>query len=120
MLAMLPGTTIETELANISAVEQIFTPMFIPGGLVLSQVAEITGLAPYTIQNWVKRGFLTPPENKKYSKEQLCRIILINALKDVLQIEAVLELIRYCNAFLSQMIPGIYPTPRCTNGLPCP
>ncbi|MFR8526814.1 MAG: MerR family transcriptional regulator [Flavonifractor plautii] len=29
---------------------------------MLSQVASLTGLEPYVIQNWVRRGFVAPPD----------------------------------------------------------
>jgi len=74
--------------------------MFLGGGMVLSQVAAITGLEPYTVQNWVRRGFLTPPEKKKYTLRQLCRIININMLKSVLPIERVCGLLGYINGQL--------------------
>ncbi len=54
----------------------------------------MTGLEPYIIQNWVKRGFLTSPKGRVYSKEQFARIIIINALRDVLQIEKICSLIK--------------------------
>jgi DNA-binding transcriptional MerR regulator len=74
--------------------------MFLAGGMVLSQVANVTGLEPYTVQNWVKRGFLAPPKNKRYSMEQVCRIININMLKSVLPMERICGLLGYINGQL--------------------
>ena len=68
--------------------------------MVLSQVSGITGLEPYQVQNWVRRGFLTPPEKKRYTLRQLCRIININMLKGVLPIEKVCGLLGYINGQL--------------------
>ena len=48
---------------------------------MLSQVASLTGLEPYVIQNWVRRGFVAPPERKRYSRRQFSRIVLINMLE---------------------------------------
>ena len=45
------------------------------GGMVLGQIASLTGLEPHTVQNWVKRGFLSNPVNKRYSCNQFCRIV---------------------------------------------
>lgn len=81
-------------------VEGVFASMFLTGGLVLSQVGQITGLEPYTVQNWVKRGFLPPPERKKYSRRQLSRIIIINMLKGVMPMEQICKLIGYINGQL--------------------
>ena len=52
----IPGTVLKADVA--SAVDQQFSAMFLGGGIVLSQVTGITGLEAYTVQNWVKRGFL--------------------------------------------------------------
>ena len=54
----------------------------------------------YTIQNWVKRGFLSPPQRKRYSRNQLCRIIHINMLKNALPLESVRSLLQYVNGDL--------------------
>ena len=62
MIKLLPGTTVKADISQENIADSIFTPMFLTGGLVLSQVAQLTGLEPHTIQNWVKRGFLAPPE----------------------------------------------------------
>ena len=59
----IPGTVLRIERDNADGVEEMFSSMFLAGGMVLSQVASITGLEPYTIQNWVKRGFLPPPQH---------------------------------------------------------
>lgn len=49
MIGLLPGSTIEVELSRRGIAEDLLAPMFLAGGLVLSQVAEITGLrrTPY-------------------------------------------------------------------------
>ena len=58
---ILPGTVLKAEAEEAGNVEAMFSPMFLAGGMVLSQVSSITGLEPYIIQNWVKRGFISPP-----------------------------------------------------------
>ena len=75
--------------------------MFLAGGMVLSQVSSITGLEAHTVQNWVKRGFLAPPKNKRYDLEQVCRIITINMLKGALPLEKICTLMRYINGDLA-------------------
>ena len=74
--------------------------MFLGGGIALSQICGITGLEPYTIQNWVKRGFLPPPDHKRYNLSQLCRIININMLKSALPLEEICGLLTYINGKL--------------------
>ncbi len=97
----IPGTVLTAPREDAKHIEEQFRAMFIPGGMVLSQVAAITGLESYTIQNWVKRGFLTPPVNKRYTMRQLCRIIHINMLKSVLPLERICSLLGYVNGQLN-------------------
>ena len=97
----IPGTTLEGQRSNADRTDGLFQSMFLAGGLTLSQVASITGLESYTIQNWVKRKFLAPPQNKRYSMEQVCRIIIINMLKGALPLEQICDLIRYINGSLT-------------------
>ena len=97
----IPGTTLIGQRENAHRVDGLFQSMFLAGGLTLSQVASITGLESYTIQNWVKRKFLAPPQNKRYSMEQVCRIIIINMLKGALPLEQICDLIRYINGSLT-------------------
>lgn len=100
MMGTLPGTTVETDLSRTDAAEALLSPLFLTGGLMLSQVAQLTGLEPYVIQNWVKRGFVPPPKNKKYSKRQFCRIAVINLLKDSLRLDQITRLLSYLNGHL--------------------
>lgn len=96
----IPGTVLTAPRAEASHIEEQFHAMFFGGGMVLSQVSAITGLENYIIQNWVKRGFLTKPENKRYSLRQLCRIININMLKSVLPLERICSMLSCVNGQL--------------------
>lgn len=97
---IIPGTVLTAKKDDAVYIENQFNAMFLGGGMVLSQVAGITGLESYTVQNWVKRGFLPPPERKKYTLEQLCRIININMLKNVLPMERICGMLSYINGHL--------------------
>lgn len=94
----IPGTVLQVQ--DTEHIEAQFSSMFLAGGMVLSQVASITGLEPYTVQNWVKRGFLPPPQNKRYTLRQLCRILNINMLKSALPLEKICGLLQYINGDL--------------------
>ena len=96
----IPGTTLTGERENADRTDELFQSLFLAGGLTLSQVASITGLEPYTIQNWVKRGFLPPPQNKRYDMEQVCRLININILKGNMPLEQIIHLMSYLNGSL--------------------
>lgn len=97
----IPGTTLTISRKDACRTDGLFQSMFLAGGLSLSQVANITGLEPYTIQNWVKRGFLSPPHSKRYDMEQVCRIIHINMLKGALPLEGITSLLSYINGDLA-------------------
>ena len=96
----IPGTTLTIQREDAAAIRGQFQALFLGGGIALSQVTSITGLDPYTIQNWVKRGFLTKPEQKRYSLNQLCRVITISMLKGVLPMDRICGLLRYVNGKL--------------------
>lgn len=96
----LPGTVLSVDADRPQAAEEVFSSLFLAGGLVLSQVTQVTGLEPYIIQNWVRRGFLAPPKQRKYTRRQLSRILMINALKSALSIEQICKLLSYINGAL--------------------
>lgn len=96
----IPGTTLQGERQDAPLIKKQFEAMFLPGDMMLSQVSSLTGLEPYTIQNWVKRGFLSAPEKKRYSLRQLCRIVNINMLKPILPLERICMLLGYVNGQL--------------------
>lgn len=93
MSATFPGTTIEVLSLEKGSSRSLFDGIFATGGITLSQVSIMTGLEPYLIQNWVKRGFVTHPVGRVYSREQFARIVIINMLRESLQIERICELI---------------------------
>ena len=96
----LPGTVLSFPSEEAVHIEKQFQNMFLGGGIALSQVANITGLEAYAIQNWVKRGFLTPPEHKRYQLSQLCRILNIHMLRASLPLDKICGLLSYINGRL--------------------
>lgn len=96
----IPGTVLQKPRQEAEHIAEMFSSMFLAGGMMLGQVSELTGLEPYTVQNWVKRGFLPPPEHKRYNLEQLCRILNINTLKSILPMEQICGLMGYVNGQL--------------------
>ena len=93
MSTTFPGTTIETTSLEKGSSRRLFDGIFATGGITLSQVSVMTGLEAYLIQNWVKRGFVSSPVKRLYSKEQFARIIIINMLREALQIDKICGLI---------------------------
>lgn len=98
---IIPGTTLSAQREQAQQVDQVFHSLFLAGGLTLSQVASLTGLEPHTIQNWVKRGFLPPPQGKRYSMEQLCRILNMHILKGNMNLDQIVKLMQYLNGNLA-------------------
>lgn len=88
-----PGTTIEVARLTRGCSDALFDGVFAAGGLTLSQVSVMTGLEPYMIQNWVKRGFVSSPVKRMYSRDQFARIVIINMLRDSLQIDKICSII---------------------------
>ena len=97
----IPGTTLTGKRSEADQTGELFQSLFLAGGLTLSQVCSITGLEPHTVQNWVKRGFLSPPQGKKYTMEQVCRLLNINLLKGAVPIEQIGKLMAYLNGDLA-------------------
>lgn len=96
----IPGTVLQAPVEEAEVIPQMFRSMFLAGDMVLGQVSGISGLEPYMIQNWVRRGFLSPPVGKRYSLNQLCRILNINMLKSTLPMEKICGLLTYINGRL--------------------
>ena len=94
MIQTFPGMTVEASSLKQGCSASLFNGVFATGGITLSQVSVMTGLEPYLIQNWVKRGFVSSPQRRLYSREQLARIVIINMLRESLQIERICEMIR--------------------------
>jgi len=96
----LPGTTIAAGRLETDAAKTLLGYIFGGGPLTLSQVTTMTGLEPYTVQNWVKRGFLTKPEHKTYNRDQFARMIMMNLLRDAMQLDEIVRLFSYINGAL--------------------
>jgi hypothetical protein len=64
---------------------------------IITQIREITGVDGTTLQNWLKRGWVPKPINKCYGKEHLARILIINMMRDTMQLSRVDFVLRYIN-----------------------
>ena len=96
----IPGTVLTIPRQDAHLIPQQIQALFLGGGVALSQITGITGLESYTVQNWVKRGFLPSPIQKRYNINQLCRILIICMLRHTLQMEQICGLLRYINGDL--------------------
>ena len=112
MKRLVPGTTIKfTEQARNAAFSLISPILEATGGLTLSQLSKLTGLEGSTIQNWIKRGWVSSTRGKKYSEQQVLRILLINMLRGAMKLESIVRLMAYINGDVEDtsddIIPGI-------------
>ena len=96
----IPGTVLQASRAEAAYIPQQLEALFFGGGITLSQVTSVTGLEAYTVQNWVKRGFLTSPVGKRYTLRQLCRILNINMLRGSMPIDRICKLLSHVNGQL--------------------
>ncbi len=91
-----PGTNISFD--GTGSVFERFSPFIrAADGLSLGQICSITGLEPFMIQNWVKRGFVPHPVNKKYGRRHLARVLLISCLRDAMPIDRIGAILIYIN-----------------------
>ena len=88
-----PGTVIERQ--GRSSREFLFGMFTVTKGLMLSQVREITGLDATTIQNWINRGWVKNPVDKRYTQDHLAGILIIHMLRDVMKMESIAKLMTY-------------------------
>ena len=106
----IPGTTVpykeEEDTKPVSVLEPIFA---VTKGLSLAQVRELTGLESSTIQNWVKRGWVSNPHGKRYNQIQVSRILIINILRDCLKLESIAQLMGFLNGSVEDRSDDIIP-----------
>lgn len=98
MNRIIPGTTLKfSEQARVSAFSVISPVLEATGGLTLSQLSKLTGLEGTTIQNWIKRGWVSSTKSKKYSEKQVLRILLINMLRGAMKLDDIASLMKFIN-----------------------
>ena len=96
----IPGTVLTGQRTDVEHSIRQIEGMFLGGGMIRSQLASVTGVEAYDIQNWVKRGFLPSPVNKRYSINQFCRIVIINMLRSAMPMEQICSLLAWVNGRL--------------------
>lgn len=110
MLDKIPGTALPADADSLQnpflKLEALLTST---GGLTLSQVCTSCGLESSTIQNWVKRGLVANPQNKRYSEVQIMRIILINMMRGAMCLDSIGELMSYVNGSVEDRSDDIIP-----------
>ena len=94
----IPGTVfLKEKMGGVTGLEFLNKVFYITDGIMLAQIREITGIDGTTLQNWLKRGWVQSPTKKAYNKEQLARILIINMLRDTMQLSKIIGLLTYVN-----------------------
>ena len=97
-IKIIPGTVLDiSKTGGVMGEDFLNNIFYISDGIMLSYIREITGIDGTTLQNWVKRGWVLNPKNKLYSKEQLARILIINMVRDTMQLSKISYLLEYIN-----------------------
>ena len=99
---LIPGTRMDKEeMGNVTGLAFLDKVFYVQDGIMLAQIREIAGIDGSTLQNWVKRGWAGSAINKKYSKDQLARILIINMMRSTLQLEKIDDLLHEINGDLN-------------------
>ncbi|MCD7776175.1 MAG: DUF1836 domain-containing protein [Firmicutes bacterium] len=99
---MIPGTVIKkSDMDGATGLEFLNKVYFLRQGIPLSQIRTICGLDGSTLQNWVKRGWIMNTTHKQYSIDTFARILIINMLRDSLQLSKISFLLSYINGDLT-------------------
>ncbi len=93
-----PGTIMyRRDMDGSTGLEFLRKIFYLKDGILLSQLRHISGVDGSTLQNWVKRGWIPNTTNKLYSMDMFARIIIINMLRDTMQLSKIAYLLAYIN-----------------------
>ena len=95
---LIPGTILPREaMGGVSGIEFLNKVFFISDGIMLSQIKDIAGIDGTTLQNWTKRGWVDTPKAKKYTKDQLALILIINMMRDCIRLDHIAFIVSFIN-----------------------
>ena len=95
---LIPGTILKRKtMGNVTGLEFLNKIFYITDGIMLSEIREISGIDGTTLQNWTKRGWVANSKLKRYNKDQVAHILIINMLRSCMQLDRIAFLIRYIN-----------------------
>lgn len=104
----IPGTVLKRSaaggLTGKAFLQQVF---FVGKTVMLSQIRQISGVDGTTLQNWTRRGWVMKPYMKKYTMDQVAHILIINMLRQCLQLERIVFLMEYINGDLEDTTEDI-------------
>lgn len=94
----IPGTILDMEkMDGATGMDFLNKVFFISDYIMLAQIREITGIDGTTLQNWLKRGWVGTPNKKSYTKEHLARILIVNMMRDTMQLSRIIFTLEYIN-----------------------
>lgn len=94
------------EIANQFEPKSKALPYLELDSMMLSQVVEVAqrvsqnDINSMHVQNWVRRKYLPHPNKKKYNREQVANILLLNDLRNILSLEEASRLLGFVNQSL--------------------
>ena len=98
---IIPGTRLKKRATaddrNYIGLDFLSSVFSVTSGLVLSQIKELSGVDAPALQNWIKRGWVANPVNRKYNIDQVARILIINMLRPALMLEQIACILGYIN-----------------------
>lgn len=107
---LIPGTLMDkVKMGNVTGLEFLDKIFYITDGIMLAQIREICGIDGSTLQNWTKRGWVANAHNKRYGKDQLARILIINMMRESMQLERIAALLTYVNGRAGDKSDDIIP-----------
>lgn len=92
-----------------NAFDEIGATIKLTGGLTLSQLSAVSGLETSTIQNWVKRGWVQSPINRRYGEAGVARTLIIAKLRASLQLASIVSLMAYVNGDVDSSLDDAIP-----------
>lgn len=99
---MIPGTILKRkDMGNVTGLQFLNKIFYISDGIMLTQIRDVSGIDGTTLQNWTKRGWVENAKLKRYNKDQLAHILIINMLRSCMQLDRIAFVIRYINGSLS-------------------
>lgn len=95
---LIPGTILNRiEMGNVTGLEFLNKIYYISDGIMLNQIKDISGIGGTTLQNWTKRGWVENSQQKKYNIDQLAHILIINMLRECMNLDKIAFIISYIN-----------------------
>lgn len=95
---LIPGTILNRKsMGDVTGLDFLSKIFYLSDGIMLTQIREISGIDGSTLQNWVKRGWVENSKLKRYNIDQVAHILIINMLRNCMQLDRIAFLVKYVN-----------------------